>query len=105
MALESFKQRLVQCHESTGIELLACLAERRRGHCLSQWLVMEYLEETTQFIGNAALAQVQQHGHQKGQRERSLAGEIRGVIAGRLRKLLGVQDFFYGRIKEFKFDR
>ena len=62
MALEPFEQRSVEPHQGTGIELLARLAKGRRGHRISQWLVMEDLEKATKLIANAAFAQIQQHG-------------------------------------------
>ena len=104
MPLEARQQRLGERHQGTRIELLARLAEGRGAHAVSQRLVMEYLEEALELILDAALAQVQQQGNEMGQRERSLAGEIRGIDACTLRKLLGEQEFLYGRINKFKFD-
>jgi len=66
-------------------------------------LVEEDLGEATQLIANAAFAQIQQHGDEMGERERSLAGEIRGADSRGFRKFIGKQEFLYGHIKEFKF--
>jgi len=59
MALEGFEQRSVEPHQGTGIKLFARLAKGRGGHRFRQWLIMEDLEETTELIADAALAQVQ----------------------------------------------
>jgi hypothetical protein len=65
---------------------------------------VEHLEEAIELIADAAFAQVQQHRHQMGQRERSFAREIRCVHAGRGCELIGKQEISYGGIEKFKFD-
>jgi len=96
------EQRLSEPYQGIAIGRFARLAKGRRGHTVSQRLVVGYVEETTQLITNATLAQIQQHGHKMGQRKRSVAGEIRSIHSRGDRKLVREQELIYERINKIK---